>query len=203
MRPERSLGKPRMRVIEPGSVEHEDRRLVARFLEDRDEHGFRAIYRRYSPALGQTILRLVRGNRADADEVLQITWVRAIRGLPNFRWESSLKSWLTGIALNCAREHLRRMRRVDLQDPIDNFDLPVRQIPARVHHRLDVEKAIAALPDGYREVLVLHDIEGYTHAEIAGMLGVEEGTSKSQLFRARRAVRAKLGEADPVDRGDR
>ena len=59
-------------------------------------------------------------------------------------------------------------------------------------HRLDLEHAIQALPPGYREVVVLHDIEGYTHDEIAGLLGIETGTSKSQLFRARRALRERL-----------
>ena len=173
-----------------------DRALVERFVFDRNERDFRILYRRYSPALSQIILRFVRGNQADAEEVLQTTWVRAVRGLPGFRWESSLKSWLTGIALNCSREHLRKVRRHDSSEPIELHDpeAPIR--PHRELTRIELERAITKLPDGYREVLILHDVEGFTHLEIGRMLGVEEGTSKSQLFRARRALRARLVERD-------
>jgi RNA polymerase sigma-70 factor (ECF subfamily) len=166
--------------------------LVDRFLTLRDERDFRILYRRFSPALTQIVLRFVRGNYADAEEVLQTTWVRAVRGMPGFRWESSLKSWLTGIALNCSREHLRRMRRHDASEPIDLHDPVAPTRPPREISRVELERAIARLPAGYRAVLILHDLMGYTHLEIGSILGVEEGTSKSQLFRARRALRTRL-----------
>ena len=169
-----------------------DRILVDRFLIDRDERDFRTLYRRFSPALTQIVLRFVRGNYADAEEVLQTTWVRAVRGMPGFRWESSLKSWLTGIALNCSREHLRRVRRHDTSDSIELHDPVAPTRPPREISRVELERAIAGLPAGYRAVLILHDLEGYTHLEIGSILGVQEGTSKSQLFRARRALRTRL-----------
>lgn len=169
-----------------------DKVLVERFLSQRDERDFRILHCRFTPALAQIVLRFVRGNHADAEEVLQTTWIRAVRGMPGFRWESSLKSWLTGIALNCSREHLRRERRHDSTEPIDHHDLVAPARPPREISRVELERAIARLPDGYREVLILHDIQGYTHLEIGGILGVEEGTSKSQLFRARRAIRSHL-----------
>lgn len=172
--------------------EDPDRILVDRFLKHRDERDFRVLYRRFTPALAQIVLRFVRGNYADAEEVLQTTWVRAVRGMPGFRWESSLKSWLTGIALNCSREHLRKVRRHDSSEPLDLHGSAAPTQPPREISRIELERAIARLPAGYRAVLILHDLEGYTHLEIGSMLGVEEGTSKSQLFRARRALRTRL-----------
>jgi len=169
----------------------EDRSLVERFLHHRDERSFRALYRRHTPALLPLAMRFVRGHREDAEEVLQAVWARAVERLPGFRWESSLRTWLTGITLNCARELLREKRRQPVLDPIDPEDGATARIPLEVERR-DLEKAIAELPDGYREVLVLHDIEGYTHLEIGRLLGIQSGTSKSQLLRARRAIRARL-----------
>jgi RNA polymerase sigma-70 factor (ECF subfamily) len=172
--------------------EPEDLLLVGRFLQHRDERSFRALYRMHSPALMRLTSRVVRGDRQDAEEVLQATWIRAVEKLPSFRWESSLRTWLAGIALNCARELLRQRRRQPAADPIDlEGGAALPPIAPHVRPR-DLEEAIATLPDGYREVLVLHDIEGYTHIEIGRLLGIQSGTSKSQLLRARRAVRARL-----------
>lgn len=168
-----------------------DRDLVERFLASRSEADFRALYSRHSPILGRTILRFVGGNQADAEEVLQTAWIRAVDRLDGFRWESSLRSWLTGIALNCSRELIRARTRRQHTD-VDSLDLSEAPKIHRQIHRVDLERAIAQLPDGYREVLILHDIEGYTHVDIAGRLGVEVGTSKSQLSRARSAMRRLL-----------
>lgn len=194
---EPDLGAPER--FSPGR-DPEDLSLVDRFLRHHDERSFRLLYRRHSPALLQFTMRLVRGSREDGEEVLQAVWVRAIEKLPGFRWESSLRTWLTGIALNCARELLRRRQRSLPADPIDLEDdssLPAVTPDIR---RRDLEAAIAELPDGYREVLVLHDIEGYTHLEIGRLLGIQSGTSKSQLLRARRAIRARL--LQPGDLGN-
>ncbi len=166
----------------------EDRILVRDFLESRAEDRFRVLYRRHSPVLGRTIYRILSGDPDDTAEVLQITWIRAVERLDQFQWRSSLRSWLTGIALNCSREHLRQRKRSS-SDPIDLHEPSEAPRVLRRLDRVDLERAIASLPTGYREVLVLHDIEGYTHVEIGGMLGIEEGTSKSQLSRARKAMR--------------
>jgi RNA polymerase sigma-70 factor, ECF subfamily len=174
------------------SNEPEDLILVEGFLRHRDERSFRLLYRRHSPALLQFALRLVRGDREDAEEVLQVTWIRAVEKLAGFRWESSIRTWLTGITLNCAHELLRQRRRQPAADPIDLEDATALPPIAPDIKRRDLENAIATLPDGYREVLVLHDIEGYTHLEIGQLLGIQSGTSKSQLLRARRAVRTRL-----------
>jgi len=169
-----------------------ERFLVAEFLGRREERAFREIYRRHAPSLNRVIMRLVGGWNGDAEDVEQTTWIRAIERLDGFRWESSLRTWLTGIAVNCARECLRRQRR-DLR--VETEDQVAAPPPRKIHreiHPIDLERAIGGLPERCREVLILHDVEGYTHAEIGRLLGIESGTSKSQLSRARSAVRESL-----------
>jgi RNA polymerase sigma-70 factor (ECF subfamily) len=125
--------------------------------------------------------------RTDAEDVVQEAWMRAAAGLVRFRGESAFGTWFTGIAIRCAYECLRRTPAggaAAFADPPTGAPSPELAI--------DLERAIAVLPDGYRTALVLHDVHGYTHAEIAALLGIEEGTSKSQLSRARRAIRATL-----------
>jgi RNA polymerase sigma-70 factor (ECF subfamily) len=165
--------------------------LVARFLERRDEAAFRELYRLHAPRLYALLLRLTGGRAADADEGLQETWVRAVRGLERFEGRSSLSTWLAGIAIRWWREEARRRSREAELPEEDRLPPapPVRREIARV----DLERALALLPRGYREAILLHDVDGYTHEEIAAMTAVEAGTSKSQLSRARSALRARLG----------
>ncbi len=169
-----------------------DRALAEQVLAG-DELAFRQLYRRHSPRLFLFILRLMNGQEAEAEDVVQETWLKATERLTTFRWEASFGSWLTAIGLNVAREQLRRRGR-RREDVVEGFDAPAPEIPARFE-LMDLERAIRDLPDGYRTVLVLHDVEGYRHEEIAGQLGISVGTSKSQLFHARRRVRTALSEA--------
>jgi RNA polymerase sigma-70 factor (ECF subfamily) len=172
-----------------------DRDLAARFLRYQDEEAFRLLFRRHTPRLCALARRLMAGRTTDAEDVVQDAWQRAAGRLESFEWRSALSTWLSGFVINCARERLRARPLVDGDAAADLDRLPaVGRSPAA---SVDLERAIAALPDGYREVLVLHDVEGMTHDEIAGHLGIAAGTSKSQLFHARRAVRARLG---PVSR---
>jgi len=172
------------------SASPDDRQLADAVVQGGDERAFRSLYRRYTPMLYPFVLRVLGGSVADAEDVVQETWVRAVKQLGKFRWESSLRTWLTAIALNLSREVLRKRGRDRTEELTPDHVLPAR--PGRVHERLDLESAIARLPSGYRTVLVLHDIEGFTHEEISQQLGVAVGTSKSQLFDARRAMRALL-----------
>ncbi len=162
-----------------------ERRLAGKFLAQRDELSFRQLYRRHTPALYQLTLRLVGWNVHDAEDVVQEAWTKAIEKLEAFRWESSLRTWLCGIAINCCRELYRK--RSGQHETI----LPEEMATSKTGEleRIELEQAIASLPDGYRQVLVLHDIEGYTHEEIGRMLDIEVGTSKSQLYHARASVR--------------
>lgn len=172
------------------STSPDDRVLADAVVRSGDERAFRGLYRRYTPLLYPFVLRVLGGNVADAEDVLQETWVRAVRQLGGFRWESSLRTWLTSIALNLSRETLRRRGRERTEELSETLALPTRV--SRDGERVDLERAIARLPEGYRTVLVLHDIEGFTHEEISEQLAIAVGTSKSQLFDARRAMRALL-----------
>jgi RNA polymerase sigma factor (sigma-70 family) len=123
---------------------------------------------------------------ARVEDLVQETWIRGVSGLPGFDWRSSLSTWLQGIALNVAREALRADRRLQLDDGAAEAinELPAGR-PTDHEGRIDLERALRQLPERRRIVLVLHDLEGYTHAEIARTLGIAAGTSKSQLHDAR------------------
>jgi RNA polymerase sigma-70 factor, ECF subfamily len=178
--------------VEPaGSAAALDRALVERVVRERSEAAFRSLYQRHTPRLYQLALRLAGWREDEAAEILQDSWVRATRKLPEFRWESALSTWLAGIVVNRSRE-ARRERTGGLASLEDLGGEPRAPLPG-AEAKLDLERAVASLPAGYRRVLILHDIEGYTHPEIGGLLGVEVGTSKSQLFEARRALRRALG----------
>jgi RNA polymerase sigma-70 factor (ECF subfamily) len=167
-----------------------DRQLAERVLAG-DEAAFRSLYRRHTPRLYQLALRMLASDEAEAEDVVQDTWIKAVEKLESFRWEAELSTWLHAIALNVSREALRRRgNRREVEWPEDHE--PAAAPPLERIEPVDLERAIASLPDGYRTVLVLHDVEGHTHEAIAAQLGVTPGTTKSQLFRARRAVRALL-----------
>lgn len=161
-----------------------DDELIREFLERRDERAFRRLYALHTPAVYGLVRRLA-GPRIDlADDVLQDTWLRASSTLARFRGDSAFRTWLTGIALNCYRERTRRPRRV-LPD-----EAPASAVDG-ISTGLEVGNVLDALSAEHREVLVLHDVEGYTHEEIAAALGIETGTSKSRLSRARAMFRAR------------
>jgi RNA polymerase sigma-70 factor (ECF subfamily) len=166
----------------------DDRELARAFLAG-DERAFRELYARCTPTLYRILFRLGRGQADETADLVQETWLRATRALPGFRWDAALSTWLVSIAINCLRERQRTTR-----SGIEPAGREASAVESH-DHRIDLEQAIAALPDGYRDVFVLHDIEGYTHEEIAGLLAIEAGTSKSQLSRARRALRAALNGA--------
>ncbi len=166
-----------------------DQRLVRRFLRSGSERAFRQLYRRHTPILYPLALRLVGGVEADAHDALQETWIRACNALAKFEWKSSLRTWLTGILINCVRESNRGRGRLKEDESPDDDSAPA-QYPSAA--RLDLEQVIERLPTGYRQVLTLHDIEGYTHEEIGLLLEINAGTSKSQLYQARKALRAAL-----------
>jgi RNA polymerase sigma-70 factor (ECF subfamily) len=169
----------------------EDRSLVDAVARTGDEAAFRVLYRRHTPALYRLAFRLGGGDEPWAEELVQRAWIRAVEGLATFGWRSALSTWLGGIAVNCARELWREGRGRD--ESLDEEEHPASNAsPAGAEDRIDLDRAIERLPRGYRQVFVLHDVEGYTHEEIGGLLGIEPGTSKSQLSHARRRLRASL-----------
>ena len=163
-----------------------DKLLVATFLLTRDERVFRQLYKRHTAAMYRIALRWSRGDGGAAAEAVQEAWVRAVEGLNGFRWSSSFRTWLCGAVINCCREMQRGAGKADALVPA----IEAARHPSAM--RLDIDRALAALPDGYREVFVLHDLEGYKHGEIGGLLGIAAGTSKSQLSHARSALRGYL-----------
>ncbi len=174
-----------------------DRDLADAVLRYGDERAFREIYRRHTPRLMGFVWRLFGRTESDAEDVVQETWVRACEGFALFRWESAFSTWLLGIGLNVVRDFLRhnaRSKSVQMANP------PDPQGPGVPHEdRIDLERSIKLLPDGYRLVLVLHDVEGMKHKEIAGKLGISVGTSKSQLSNARKMLRAMLCGSKEID----
>lgn len=161
---------------------------AARFQEairTGDPAAWRRLYHGCTPRLYRLALFLTESPH-DAEDAVHETWLRACRAGARFEGRSRLTTWLTGILLNCIREQRRRVRG-ELVTLDDNLPIGETTAPAGVE-RVDLERALARLPQGYRTVLLLHDLEGYTHDDIAGLLGIEPGTSKSQLSRARRAM---------------
>lgn len=174
--------------MSPGPESPDDRRLVELYVQRRDEDSFLQLYRAHTPALFRMAWRIGGLSMADAEDAVQETWLRAARSLAQFRFQSALKTWLTGVLINCIHEAKRRKKDVyadSLQEPA----VPPR--PAGL--KVDIDRAIASLPPGMREVFVLFDVEGFTHDEIAAALNIHAGTSKSQLFEARRKLRQALG----------
>ncbi|MGH7664459.1 MAG: RNA polymerase sigma factor [Gemmatimonadaceae bacterium] len=131
-----------------------------------------------------------------AQEWTQETFIRAFDRLPAFRAESALSTWLYSIAVSVALNAQRKVKRVAMREVELGDAYPVSPAVgvAEPDLRERLRQAVAALPDGYRTVFVMHDMEGYTHEEIGSALGVRPGTSKAQLFRARRRLREALKE---------
>jgi RNA polymerase sigma-70 factor (ECF subfamily) len=156
-----------------------------------DAAATRDLYRRYAPRVHAVVRRLA-GDDALAEDWAQEAWVRAFRALPGFRNEARFSTWLHRIAVNSALHGRRwRDRRVDRETPLE----AERQFSGRsdqVVLRISLERALDTLPEGLRQIIVLHDVEGYTHEEIGELLGIAAGTSKSQLFKARARLRGLL-----------
>ena len=159
-----------------------------------DHAAFEALYRHHAGRVYALCLRLT-GDPAEAEERTQDAFVRAWERLGGFRGESAFASWLHRLTVNvvfaAVRANRRRARRVVATAEPDALERPSDAVlgpePA-----LDLARAMAALPPGAREVFVLHDVEGYRHEEIAHLAGIAVGTSKAQLFRARRLLREAL-----------
>ncbi len=155
------------------------------------DDAFARFYHEHAPRVYMLALRLC-GDANDAAEVLSDTFVSAWRGLSRFRGESSTHTWLHTIAVRAWRNIQRRRQRGRPMVALDEAAYGIAAQYDEPGHHMDLEQALAALPDGAREVLVLFAIEGYSHAEIASMLGISVGTAKSQVHRARKILLQRL-----------
>ena len=174
----------------------EDMALVERCT--RGELGaFAELYRTHSGRLFSVACRML-GNTADAEDLLQEIFLTAHRKLESFRGESSLGTWLYRLATNQCLDYLRSRaaRAGQVTDSIDDEPsaLPAggRGLAQQTLTKMDLERAMARLPEGCRAAFVLHDVEGLEHREVAEVLGIAEGTSKSQVHKARMRLRALL-----------
>lgn len=172
-----------------------DRELVDLALEG-SEAAVRHLYERHAPRVYAVVRRLARGDDTLAEDWAQDAWLSAIRALPTFRGKAKFSTWLHRIAVNSALQGLRRHeRRGGREFPILD-SLGDTQPTDRPLLRIGLEAALDQLPPGMREVLILYDIEGFTHDGIAAKLGIASGTSKSQLYKARARMRELLSARD-------
>jgi len=159
-----------------------------------DAGAFEELYRQHARRLFSLVVRMI-GSVDDAEDLLQEVFLQAHRKLSGFRGDSALGTWLYRLTMNHCLDHLRarqvRMNRAT--ESLDEEGAEEPTAPAPVVHavvsRLDLERAIKMLPDGARAAFLLHDVEGFEHREIAQILGISEGTSKSQVHKARMKLR--------------
>ena len=190
-------------AFRPADTAESGRVMEAALIERcrRGELGaFEEIYRAHAGKLYGLILRMV-GNAADAEDLLQDVFLSAHRKLAGFRGESALGTWLYRLATNQCLDYLRSRaaRTGQLTDGLDDepaaVDAGSRAIAEQSVDKMDLERAVAQLPEGCRAAFLLHDVEGLEHREVAEALGIAEGTSKSQVHKARLRLRGLLGGA--------
>ncbi len=167
---------------------------------------FNPLYRKYERRVYRQCYRML-GNQEDAEDMTQEVFLQLFRKAHTFRGESNFSTWLYRLTVNMVLMQLRRRRRwreavtpLEMAPGSDEASSDVLTVastrPAQATNMLDrigLDNAIAQLSSGYREIFLLHDLEGYRHDEISKMLGISEGTSKSQLHKARNRMRALMG----------
>jgi len=185
-----------MAFAERPQDETSDAHLV-RSAQSGQVRAFEALYRRHVGRVHGAVWRLSGNDAARAEEITQEAFIRAWQKLSSFRFESAFSTWLHRLAVNVALMDIRSRSSQPAHDDGDDALQNIEEaLPAFcAAERGDLERAVAALPPRARAVLVLHDIEGWKHEEIAGELGMAVGSSKAQLHRARGILRRVLGEA--------
>ncbi len=174
----------------------EDMALVER-CRSGDLGAFEELYRAHAGKLFSVACRML-GNPADAEDLLQEIFLSAHRKLDGFRGESALGTWLYRLATNHCLDYLRsRAARTNqvtdaLEDDAGPFEAGAQTLADQTVAKMDLERALARLPEGCRAAFVLHDVQGLEHKEVAQALGIAEGTSKSQVHKARLRLRTLL-----------
>lgn len=177
--------------------EADDSHTVARAVRG-DTRAFEQLYRRHVGRIFGLCVRLVDGDRAKAEQLTQDAFVRAWEKLGSFRGEAQFSTWLHRLTVNLVLGEHRLLKRwvtfeestADGDGDDETPDAALGDHPQqRIGERLDLERALAKLPKGARSVMLLYDVEGYAHEEIAELTGIAVGTSKAQLHRARKLMR--------------
>jgi RNA polymerase sigma-70 factor (ECF subfamily) len=180
-------------VAEVGTKEPSDYELAQKSAAG-DTAAFEVIYRRHFRRVYALCLRMM-GNPVEAEDMSQDVFLQLFNKIGMFRGESAFTTWLHRMTVNQVLMHFRKKStRSELLT--DEGETPIQIVKGTenpgtmpVVDRISLERALQQLPPGYRTVFVLHDIEGYEHYEISDMLGIAEGTSKSQLHKARLKLR--------------
>lgn len=168
-----------------------DSSLIQRAISG-DERAMRQLWSQHAPHIDAVVRRLV-GNADDAVDIAQEVWIQIFRALPTYRGDSQFGTWAHRIAVNRTLNALRRTRRLArIETDIEEETASVEHGGERALLAASLEEATARLAPGARTVFVMHDVEGYTHEEIAAELGITTGGSKSQLFKARARLRKLL-----------
>ena len=170
-----------------------DEQATIRRAVQGDESAMRALWARHAPHIDAVVRRLAGGDDDAAQDIAQEVWIQIFRALPSYRGESQFATWAHRIAVNRTLNALRRTRRLaKLEVEVEEDAVAVMPDTERSFVMASIEEAAARLSPGARTVFLLHDVEGYTHEEIAAELGITAGGSKSQLFKARAKLRSML-----------
>ena len=172
-------------------MDHEP--LLIRRAISGDEGALRALWTRHAPHIDMVVRRLVGGDPDLAADIAQEVWIQIFRALPSYRGDSQFSTWAHRIAVNRTLNALRKTRRLaNIETEVKEDSASVEPDHERTFMAQSIEDAAAKLSPGARTVFMLHDVEGYTHEEIAEELGITAGGSKSQLFKARAKLRTLL-----------
>jgi RNA polymerase sigma-70 factor (ECF subfamily) len=176
--------------------------LIIRRAIDGDEAALRALWTRHAPHIDMVVRRLVGFDQDLAVDIAQEVWIQIFRALPGYRGDSQFSTWAHRIAVNRTLNALRRTKRLAaIETTVEEDSASVEMDTERSFVAASIEAATAKLSPGARAVFVLHDVEGYTHEEIAEELGITSGGSKSQLFKARAKLRKLLAHLMDVAEG--
>ena len=170
--------------------------LTVRRAIDGDERALRQLWMENAPHIDAVVLRLC-GDRDLAADIAQEVWIQIFRALPSYRGDSQFGTWAHRIAVNRSLNALRKVRRIaKIETDVEEDTAAAPDDPAAESERSfmaqSIDQAVQRLSPGARTVFLLHDVEGYTHEEIAQELGITPGGSKSQLFKARAKLRRLL-----------
>jgi RNA polymerase sigma-70 factor, ECF subfamily len=179
-------------VTNPVDVMDNEQLTVQRALGG-DQAAMRALWTRHAPHIDVVVRRLVGQDPDLAADVAQEVWIQIFRALPSFRGDAQFGTWAHRIAVNRTLNALRRTKRMAaVEVEVEEDTSSVEPEAERALLAASIEEAAAKLSPGARTVFMLHDVEGYTHEEIAAELGITAGGSKSQLFKARAKLRTLL-----------
>src|SRR5437868_2963668 len=180
----------------------DNEQLIIRRAIDGDEAALRALWSRHAPHIDMVVRRLVGFDLDLAEDIAQEVWIQIFRALPSYRGDSQFSTWAHRIAVNRTLNALRRSKRLAaVETTVEEDTASVEMDTDRGFIAASIESATAKLSPGARAVFVLHDVEGYTHEEIAQELGITSGGSKSQLFKARAKLRKLLAHLIDVKDG--